>query len=196
MAPVSFARRVLVNRYTSRAPAASLFRSNRSSVTHDSPIKAEGAKRQCQTPSGALTPHPGNLLGPKVGEKRGLFGSLCQKPLARAGRSRAHTSSWPESSRVLVHNGAEQNDESGNSPRHTASLADTPSADLSQGSAEQPEADTTSSGITTRFWWVATKKRNPGHAQVQRKTTHTTRVDGRTNLPSLSPTLSLYRSLA
>ena len=53
--------KVLVKRNTSPAPAASPFRPN--------PLKAVGAKRQCQTPSGALTPHPGSLASPDSGRK-------------------------------------------------------------------------------------------------------------------------------
>ena len=84
--------RVMVNRNTSPAPTASPFGPNRNSATPDGPIKAVGAKRQCQTPSGALTLHSGSLAKPDRGRKRGLFGSLSgtaslgrnlHKPLAK-----------------------------------------------------------------------------------------------------------------
>ena len=72
------------------------------------PQSSMGTKRQCQTPSGALTPHASSLVGPDSGRKRGLFGS--PHGTARLGRN-LHKP-LARSSRVLVQNGAEQNDES------------------------------------------------------------------------------------
>ena len=86
---------------------------------------------QYETSSGALTPHPGSLVGPDNGEKTpwvNLPSSSPHKTPARAGRSRAK--------------------------RRRASLADTAHAESSQSIAGQLEADTTSE-ITTaaRLWW-------------------------------------------
>ena len=86
--------------HTSPSPAAFLFRPNCSSVTHDGPDKAVGAKRQCEIPSGALTPRPGSFVGPDSGRKK----------------DGAYTNRRPASSRAVVQNGAEQNDESGTVP--------------------------------------------------------------------------------
>ena len=131
---------------TSPPPAASPFRPNHHSGT---------GGQQCETSSGALTPRPGGLVGSDDVGKRRLFGSpdeatglgrRTNKPLARAGRSRAI--------------------------RRPASLADTAHADC-QSSAEQPEADTTSSEMTiaARFWWnsVITCRRTQKKNQVTRR---------------------------
>ena len=103
---------MLVNRNSSPTLAASLLRRIRNPGTHDDPIKVVGATRQCQTPPGALTPHPGSLVGPTVGEKEACLEVFVEQQ----DWDETNTSHWPESSRVLVLNGVEPTDESGTVP--------------------------------------------------------------------------------
>ena len=162
--------KVLVKRNTSPAPAASPFRPNRNSVTHDGPSRTwepNDSARRRRVRSHLIQ---AALRAPTVGENEACSEALVEQQ----DWDKTCTSRWPESSRVLMQNGAERNDESGTGlPNAQQSLADTASADSSRSSVDQPEAGhhpAVRSPPPHDSWWKS------GHAQLQRNTTHTARV--------------------
>ena len=93
-----------------------------------------------------MTAIQATLWAPTVGEKEQDW-------------DEAYASRWPESSRVLVR--AERSRTKRrvrNSPRYTAILAETASADSSQSGAEQHVADTGEITTAARFWWNSVLK--------------------------------------
>ena len=144
-------------------------------TAHD---KAMGDERECETSSGALAPHPGSLVGPDNARRRGLFGSPY-------GEARLERNLHKPLARIAMYSRTERSRGKRRVMNSPTSLTDTVSADSSQSSAEEPEADTTirspSSEITTaaRLWWnsVVTGRRTKMKTQVMRShsnTAHTT----------------------
>ena len=113
--------KVLVKRNTSPAPAASPFRPNRNSVTHDGPSRPwepNDSARRRRVRSHLIQ---AALRAPTVGENEACSEALVEQQ----DWDKTCTSRWPESSRVLVQNGAERNDESGTVPPDAQQVSQT-----------------------------------------------------------------------
>ena len=151
--------------------AASSNRQHRISVNHDRTIKAVGNERQFKAATGALSPDTGRPVGADNRRDRCMPGSA-------AGAARVGRQLRKPLARNLCCKHTEQTRGSGrarHTSRHPADYTDTAHADSSQSSAEQSEAETTCSKITTaaRFWWNSVlKMRHRSHAVTAQHHTH------------------------
>ena len=112
-APISQARKCWSKRNTSPAPAASPFRPNRNSVTHDGPSRPREPNDSARRRRVRSHLIQAALRAPTAGEKEACSEALVEQQ----DWDRTCSSRWPESSRVLVQNRAERNDESGTVPQ-------------------------------------------------------------------------------
>ena len=107
---------------TSPSSAASLLRLGCNVRSNDGPAKTMGNGRQRETSTGPLVPCPSSLVGPYVGIKRCLPGSLDGKTRLR--RLLHKPLAWARCRRAQ---------------QRPLSLADTAHADTSQGSPDQSD---------------------------------------------------------
>ena len=169
--------------------------------TYHGPSEAVGAERQCQTPSGAHT-YPSSFLTPTVGENDSCMDALMQQQ----DWDETYRRHWPESSRLFVQNGPEQNDESETVP-DTQQVSQTQpppmrvraaASNLRQTSPAVKSPPPHDSGGTASQQ-VAAQKRNSGHAQLQCNTIYTMTFDVHARhafFGSKHTTLFLFRSMA